>query len=96
MTRNPVTLEMRHTHLYPGATGTASAGQTDRASVCLVIFADGTAVRGMLLPAETGAAVLDLPAYATARGTRIAAKSWLAGIAAADDGTVTLRIRKRL
>lgn len=69
--------EIGHTHAYPGCgvRMPEPPEHTDNAD-CIVEFSDGVAVPGSY-GAQAEAVVLHVPAYRTARGTRIVAKSWL-------------------
>ena len=85
--------EIGHTHAYPGCGVRVPEppGHAENAD-CLVEFSDGVAVPGSYV-VQAEAIVLHVPAYRTARGTRVVAKSWLLQ----PDGTPgRWRVRMRL
>ena len=87
------TLRFSHTHIYQGALARADAPLAGRGeTACLVEFADGVQVRARLT-GEGDALCLAVPAYRTARGTRIAARRWR--FAAAPGDGPTLRVTAR-
>ncbi len=99
MTASPVTVEVQDTHLYPGALGRAFdfciVQRAPASRPCIVVFADRTVVHGVINAGNGEDFVLDVPAYVTARGTRIPAKSWLVALTLSG-GAVAMRVRKRL
>jgi hypothetical protein len=85
----PQELSAHHSHLYPGATGRSDAPLRD--GPVALTFADGTRAPGTLDGNR-----LRLAAHRTAKGTAIAAKTWV--IAAAPpgpDGRVVFRVVAR-
>ncbi len=100
MTDDLITVEVQNSHLYPGALGTVldpgHAGSFGEARSCLVLFADGTAVHGSIRAVQPADVALDVPAYVTARGTRIPEKSWMLTLTPSGEGRAAMRVRKRL
>lgn len=100
MTDEPITLEIRNSHLYPGALGTAAGSLVPGCLAdprrCLVVFTDGSAVSGSIRVVQGTDFALDIGAYITARGTRIPAKSWLVTITPSSNAPAGMRVRKRL
>jgi hypothetical protein len=85
----PRELSASHSHLYPGARGSADAPLAD--GPVALTFADGTRVTGHL----TGDR-LSLDAHRTAKGTAIATKTWIIAMGPTDpEGRVPFRVTAR-
>jgi hypothetical protein len=85
----PQDLTATHSHLYPGARGSAAEALRDGA--VMLSFADGTRVPGRLQGER-----LMLEAHRTAKGTRIAPKTWIiAPDPPGPDGRVPFRVAAR-
>ncbi|MCU4655056.1 hypothetical protein N8I71_19620 [Roseibacterium sp. SDUM158016] len=85
----PQDLAATHSHLYPGARGTAGAPLGD--GPVSLTFADGTRVAGRL----TGDR-LTIDAHRTAKGTSIPLKTWVIARGATDpDGRMHFVVRAR-
>lgn len=77
MSSAPVILAAAGSHLYRGARGDMRGAAAE--GPCLAEFGDGSVAFGRLTAAD-GRMVLELDAYATARGTEIPAKRWVVAI----------------
>lgn len=69
-------LHAAHTHLYPGARLKADAPLTAGAGLT-VVFADLGSAHARVQGVEGDRIALSVGSYRTARGTNVAAKSWL-------------------
>ncbi len=84
-------LRARGSHLYPGARVVPEGGAPERATPCIVEFADGSAAMGEVAPAGEGRMLLATAPYHTAAGTEIPAKRWLLQPGAAGEWQVARR-----
>ena len=64
-----------HSHAFPGGRVTVDDDDAKTGPSCLVEFGDGVTVLAEWRPAD-GAIYLSIPAYTTANGTSIAARTW--------------------
>ena len=86
-------LRFSHTHLSPGAHGSA-AGELTIGEDCRLEFSDGVEVPARI-DRIGGNLVLSVATHSTARGTEIAAKRWKL-LAEPGEGETRLRIAGRL
>jgi len=92
-----VRLRTTSTHLYRGARLLAERGVPDGPAAAVIEFGDGVAVEAELLRSTTGGVALQVPAYRTAAGTDLAAKSWLVSAAEARQGeSIVLVVGRRI
>jgi hypothetical protein len=85
----PRELSASHSHLFPGARGSADAPLSD--GPVALTFADGTRVTG-----ELNGDRLSLDAHRTAKGTAIAAKVWIIATGSTGpEGRVPFRVTGR-
>jgi len=90
----PLVVEIDATHLYPGAVGRLHADLPETAvrRDCLIVFADSATAPATLTPGDD--TCLEVGAYTTVAGTRIAARRWRVTLTPQADA-VRLRVVRR-